>query len=540
MTLLLWLLGVAALFAAASVLALYSYGRFARQARGEDSHMLPLAAADTALDRLIAPLAAAHPGASGLAPSFDAREAFALRLASVRAAGRSLDIASYIWRDDMTGRLLARELMAAADRGVRVRMLLDDVNVQGFDPKFRALNGHPGIEVRLFNPVRHRGHALRRGLEMLLMAVRFNRRLHAKLWVADGRLAITGGRNIGDEYFGAPTPRKRPVRDADILLAGPLAEAAGRQFDAYWNSDQALPIAAFWRDYEAGLERFRARLAENAARPAARAFLAAAEDTALLPATMRWTTAARLVADPPGKALARDRDGWLPGALMPAIRGARRRVRLMTPYFVPGREGMAQLLPLAGRGVRVEVLTNALSATNHILVHGAYRRYRRPLLAAGVGLYEFAPTDGPAVRGEMLHAKGFSVDGRLAFIGSFNFDLRSAFLNIECGVLFEEPETVAAVEAEFARCAAPERAWRLVLDGRRVAWAAGPCPETASPSPDTGTRPRAEATPPAMLPRTPPAARRATPPPLLHEPGANAFRRGASWLIGHLPIHTQL
>ena len=512
MTLLLWLLGIAAVFVAASYLALYSYGRFARQALGAPGYALPKTVDGTRLDREVCSLAARHPGASGLALCFDGAEAFGLRLASLRAAGRSLDIASYIWRDDLSGRLLARELIAAADRGVRVRLLLDDVNVQGVDPKFRALNGHPGIEVRLFNPVRHRGTAVRRGIEMLLMAVRFNRRLHAKLWIADGRIAITGGRNVGDDYFDVPMARKRNVRDMDVTLVGPLAAEAETLFDGYWNSDQALPMAAFWRDYEAGLERFRARLEDNAERPEALRLLAAAVEARVLPAGLRWTRKARLIADPPEKALAAGRERWLPTMLLPEMAAAERRLRLITPYFVPGREGMQPLLEIAGRGVRVEVLTNALAVTNHTIVHGAYRRYRWGLLAAGVRLHEFAPPDGAerhgeTRRGEMLHSKGFSVDGRLAFVGSFNFDLRSAFLNIEAGVLFEDAELVAAFDAEFDRCAAPEMAYAVALDGRRLAWAPGP---------------RAGSTP------------------ILHEPEADALRRGTSWVIGHLPIHTHL
>ncbi len=506
MTWLLWLLGALAALAVASSLALYSYGRFARNARGADSHALPRDADATEIDRQLAPLTGQHPGCSGLALSCEGRGAFALRLASIRAAGRSLDIVTYIWRDDMSGRLLAQELMAAADRGVRVRLLLDDVNVQGFDPKFRALNGHPGIEVRLFNPVRYRGNAIRRGIEMLLMAVRFNRRMHAKLWIADGRLVVTGGRNVGNDYFDVPDMRRRMVRDTDLVMLGPIVGDAERQFDAYWNSGEALPIAAFWRDYEAGLDRFRHRLEENAALDSARALMAEAEGGPLVPDGLVWTDRAELVADPPEKAMARAQDRWLPRRILPLLGEAQRELRMITPYFVPGWEGMEQLLDLAERSVRVELLTNSLSATNHTVVHGAYRRYRWPLLAGGVRIYEFAPGVGGGqgpLRAEMLHSKGFTVDGRVGFIGTFNFDLRSAFLNIELGVVFEHPDLVAAFDAEFARCADPAQSYALDLLGRRIGWSLGGH---------------------------------------LHsqEPQAGALRRGMSWVIGHLPIHSQL
>jgi cardiolipin synthase C len=509
MTILLWLVAIAALFAGASLLALYSYGRFARKARGAHSYSLPTQPDQTPLDRLLAPREAEHPGMSGLACVFDNRDAFVQRLESARLAGRSLDLLYYIWRDDMTGRLLARELMAAADRGVRVRLLLDDVNAQGLDPKFRALNGHPGIEVRLFNPIRTRQNPLRRGLEIVLSWVRINRRMHAKLWIADSRLAITGGRNIGNDYFDALPVRGRVNRDADILLLGRLVDEAATLFDSYWNSSEALPIAAFWRDYESGLDRFRTRMEVSAKRPTTRAWLAGLPDPgpagspAWIPAGLRWTATARLIADPPEKALGQGRDGWMPAALIQVMARAERSLRVMTPYFVPGYAGMAQLIALAQRGVRVSLLTNALSATNHVIVHGAYRRYRRPLLASGVRLYEFAPTE----RGEMMHSKGFAVDDAAAFIGSFNFDLRSAFLNIEAGVLFDDPDLVAEFNAEFDRLSSPENAYALELEGRRLRWAIGA--------------------------RDGPAR-------LSYEPEAPALRRGASWVIGHLPIHSYL
>lgn len=392
MTLIIWLAGVAAGFAAASLLALYSYGRFARNARGAPADMLPRAEAATEIDRALAPLEAAHPGESGIACLFDAHAALVRRVASVREAGRSLDLMYYIWRDDLAGRMLAREVLAAADRGVRVRLLLDDVNVQGFDPKYLALNGHPNIEVRLFNPGRSRRTALGRGVEMVLCLVRFNRRMHCKLWLADGRLAITGGRNIGNIYFDTAAPRRRIARDADLLLAGPVAHQTGNVFDGFWNSGLALPITALWRNYEAGLDRFRARIESEAQGNAARRLLRLAEGATLLPAGgLVWTRAIRLLADPPGKALGRGRDGWLPAALVPILEGAQASVQIVSPYFVPGAEGMGRLIRMARSGVQVQIVTNALTATDQTIVHGAYRRYRRPLLAAGARLFEFAP-----------------------------------------------------------------------------------------------------------------------------------------------------
>lgn len=513
-----WIMGAALLFGLASVLALWSYGRFARQARGTSSQAIA-PGADSAIDQLVAPLEDAHSGQSGLAAVFDNHRAFALRALSARAAGRSLDMLYYIWRDDMTGRMMSRELLRAADRGVRVRLLLDDVNVQGFDPKYLALNGHPGIEVRLFNPIRNRGGYLRRGLEMLLGIVRFNRRMHCKAWIADGRLALVGGRNIGDTYFGAVSRRgrgsgkRRNSRDLDLLLLGPAVRRSSEIFDTYWNSGLALPISALWKDHEADLTRFRAELDAELGTAAAGLYLrqtlgenpALAGELAAM--SLHWTASVKVLADPPEKALGQARGGWMPGELLPLLSQARFSVKLVTPYFVPGREGMAVLGGLASRGVRLQILTNALSVTDHTVVHGAYRRYRRPLLAAGVALYEFAPPTRRGTPGEMLHGKLFLIDHRQGFVGSFNFDLRSAFLNTEMGILFEDEALVEELLQEFASDISPARAHALHLQGRLLSWRLA------------GSRSDRHK---------------------YHEPSAPPFRRGLSWVIGHLPIHSQL
>ena len=507
MTWLLWMALVAALFALASAIALYSYGRFAKRARGAPSRALVPGAEETALDRAVTPLTAANRGRTGLCAVSDNAESFALRARSARAAGRSLDMLYYIWRDDMTGRLMARELVAAADRGVRVRLLLDDINAQGFDPSYLALNGHPRIEVRLFNPIRNRRSPLRRGIELVLGVVRFNRRMHCKAWLADGRIGLIGGRNIGDVDLGAARGRVRDGRDVDLLVLGAALTRAETVFDAYWNSGLALPISALWRDYASDLPRCRRALDAEAEAPRARAFLAEAlpddAPAAFLPAErLSWTASARVLADPPEKALGTRRERWMPEAIEAVMDGARDCVTLVTPYFVPGREGLARLRDLAGRGVAVRVFTNSLAATNHMVVHGAYRRYRRPLLAAGVKIHEFAPGAPPGQGGEMLHSKILIVDGARGFVGSFNFDLRSAFLNTEMGVIFDAPQLVAELEAEIAHDADPARSYGLVLDGRQLRWSGGGLAGV-----------------------------------MMHEPGARAFRRGVSWVIGHLPIH---
>ncbi len=498
-----WIAGIAAFLTLASLLALWSYGRFARRARGPNSRSIPVAD-DGPLDRVLAPLEAAHPGLSGAALNIDNREAFAQRMQSAALARRSIDAMYYIWRDDLTGKLLAQGLLEAADRGVRVRLLLDDVNVLGRDPTYLALNSHPRIEVRLFNPIRAREGSIWRGIEMLLNLVRYNRRMHCKAWIVDGRVALIGGRNVGDVYFDAGTGRRRNVRDLDLVLAGAILREAETVFDRYWNDGLALPISALWKKKRSDLTAFRARLGQHGLSRRARAWRARCPfqgGDALQLAALHWTDSLRLIADPPEKALGNGRRGWLPTELQPMLRGARESLQIMTPYFVPGTEGMQSLVDTAGQGVQVSVVTNTLAVADHVTVHGAYRWYRKRLLAAGVQLFEVHARNQPR---RMLHSKAFIVDHRRGFVGSFNFDLRSAFLNTEMGIVFEDETLLAALQAEFDWCRGPEQSYGLVLDGRLVGW----------------QRAGAE----------------------MHklEPGTGWVRRTFSFIIGHLPIHRWL
>ena len=511
LSLLMWALLVTAVLALASLVKYRSWRRFARTARGKPGKALTRTEPDTALDALYTPLEASHPSQNGLLGLFDPHEAFAARAFSAQLAGRSLDLIYYIWRTDMTGWLLIADLLAAADRGVRIRLLLDDVNVQGFDPAFLALNQHPQIEVRLFNPTRNRGHALRRGLEMLLGLARFNRRMHCKAWIVDGRLAIVGGRNIGDTYFGAVGQGGRNSIDADLMVVGPVVGELETHFDLLWNHGLVLPILALWPKLRVNLARFRRRLARRLAEPRAMDFRAqvldAPDSNTVLSARLRWTDTVRILHDPVSKAYGLRDAPWMSETVAAILAEARQEVRLVTPYFVPGSTGMLPLLALAARGVRVSLTTNGLSATDMILVHGAYRRYRWPLLAAGVKIHEFAPPADLNRGRDVLHAKIFLIDGRQAIIGSLNLDLRSANTNTEMGVLFEEPEIVAELTRIIDRDSAPERAYALSLQGGALRFA---------------------------------VRRPGLPAQMGFEPEVPALRRAMSWVIGRLPIHSYL
>lgn len=475
--------------AAGSVAALWSWGRFARRARGAPARAIP-AGRGAALDLAI------PDGPDAAALIADPAEAYALRLASAGMAARSIDVMTYIWSQDTSGRALAAELIAAAGRGVRVRLLLDDINIAGRDPLWLALDRTEGIEVRLFNPVRNRRSSLRRGVEILLRVLNYNRRMHGKLWLADGRLALAGGRNLGDEYFGLAR-QSRNFADLDLLLTGPVVARAAAEFDAFWNSDLALPIAALWSGRLRRPRRRRGPAAQGA-RPEAQAALQAAL------ARRRGGGRLVLLADPPDKALGeRRRRAWLPDHLSPVLTGARHEVRIVSPYLVPGREGLALLLGLARAGVRVRILTNALAVADSATVHGAYRWYRGRLLAAGAVIHELCSPRATGMA-EMLHAKAALVDGDLGFVGSFNFDQRSAWLNTELGVLFDDPALVADLAAWIEAQTAPERAYAVDQPGWFPRWRRG------------ADRPR------------------------WFEPQTRLPRRMLAWAVGHLPIHRLL
>lgn len=507
---LVWIAVAAALLTFASWWAGRSYLRFLQKARGPATTALPVAGADTPLDALIGPLEQVNPGKSGLMLLLDNTDAFAARAQSAGQAGRSLDLMYYIWRPDTAGWLLIDALITAADRGVRIRLLLDDVNVQGLDRTFLVLSQHSLIEVRLFNPVRNRGHVVRRLFEMALGLARFNRRMHGKMWIADGRLAIIGGRNIGDTYFGADEDNRTSV-DADILLLGQKVADVSAVFDSFWNLGLSLPIVALWPAFKANRKAFRRRLRRHIQSDTSRRFMLKVQNTrtgdTFLTDRLHWTDKVDLLADPPDKAYGMHTAPWMDTAIATLLDAAKTEVQLITPYFVPGLAAGAGLARMAARGVKVSLITNALSATDVITVHGAYRYYRRPMLAAGAAIYEFS---GPALEERsrnVLHSKVFVIDGRQGLVGSVNFDLRSAYMNTELGLLFEQPDLVAELTAMFSALSSPEQAYRVTCEGRALQWAVTRDGVTAA---------------------------------MTVEPEAALPRRAVSWLVGQLPIQKYL
>ena len=453
-------------------------------AERSQSSALPAAeVAGTRLGRATAHEAQAHPGQSGVLMLSDGREAFASRMLLAEAAERSLDVQVYIWHADLTGTLLMQAMRAAADRGVRVRLLLDDNTTTGMDGRLAALDSHPNIEVRLFNPFTQRDW---RWLGYLTDFGRLNRRMHNKAMTADNRVTIVGGRNIGDEYFAAG--QEVAFVDLDVLATGAVVPQVSADFDRYWASASAYPVAALLPAAAPGaLDQLTATAAQLARSPSAapyRAALAASVFIQQLVAgelALEWTTV-RLVSDDPAKGLgqAAHEDG-VSQRLHVAMGRPQRSLLLVSPYFVPTDSGTQALTQLRERGVEVSVLTNSLAATDVPAVHAGYAKRRPALLRGGVKLFELKP-DGVAPRssaadrglagssGASLHAKTFAIDGQRVFVGSFNLDPRSAALNTESGLVIDSPAMAAQIEAAFAD-QLPQRSYVLGLDnGGQVEW----------------------------------------------------------------------
>ena len=470
-----------------------------------------------AIADLVRPSEARHPGQAGFRLVSTGTEAYALRAYSALNARQSLDIQTYIWHNDLTGKLLASRALAAADRGVRVRILVDDLDARAKNDGFAALDVHPMIDVRLYNPLVSREGGVGKVAEFSMGFSRLNHRMHNKSWIADGRIALVGGRNLGDEYFDAHDGTN--FVDLDLVMAGPVVAEVSANFDRYWNSESNRRI---WRletqEYtDAELQQLRAVLAE-AEQHLARSRYAQVlredprvQDLIQGDTTLHWTSEWLFVSDDPMKmALPEDQRSAVLDALRPALGSARREVALISPYFVPGPGGTQWLVARQRSGVDVRILTNSLSATDVAAVHGGYSRYRRELLEGRVQLWELKPSGTQAgsfslggSSGSSLHTKAAIVDDQQVFVGSYNLDPRSTSLNTQQGVLATHPALAAELRAIFERELRGQRSWQVTLDQGRLRWSDGTHVMDS-------------------------------------EPGAKRSQRVLAWLMKVLPVESQL
>src|SRR3989440_10291145 len=397
-------------------------------------------------------IAGAHPGKSGVFALPEGPDAFAARVLLAGAAEHTLDVQYYIWHNDLSGKLLFEALHRAADRGVRVRLLLDDNNTAGLDRIIAALDAHPNIEIRLFNPFKLRNWRM---LGYVTDFARLNRRMHNKSFTADGVATIIGGRNVGDEYFGIG--QELSFVDLDLLAVGPVVEDVTRDFERYWTSASAQPAKAFVPAApETAIADLTAAVHRAEHDPTGARYIKALAHCSFIRDLVEghlhfeWATV-HMVSDDPAKGLGRaGDDGMLWTRLKQIIKTPMRELHLVSPYFVPGSEGVAELTTLSRAGVKITVLTNALEATDVPAVHAGYAKRRKPLLAAGIRLFELKRLGGGSARGAgvmgsssfRLHPQTLAVGGARAVVGCFHFDPRSARPQTGNGVLVRGPGNV--------------------------------------------------------------------------------------------------
>ncbi len=439
---------------------------------------------DTYLGRLVEPEVERRPSdQSGFYPVNDGVDALAARLLLAERAEKSIDVQYYLIKNDIVGRVFIYSLLQAADRGVRVRLLLDDMFTAGYDIGMAALHSHPNFEIRIFNPF-HRGTA-GRARSAITGFSRINRRMHNKSFTVDNQITIIGGRNIADEYFGVREDAK--FGDLDVVGIGPVVQEVSKMFDTYWNHETALPAPAFVKELDdpvAALNELRARL-ESSLEDIRDSKYAEAVRSQLLEYVQsdkqlfEWAPY-RLVVDSPDKGIkarAKEADS-ITTPLIESLKSADRELVIVSPYFVPRKNGIQTLVDMQKRGIDVTIITNSLAANNQFTVHGGYAPSRKPLLEGGIRIHEVRPDadvagtefiDASGARAT-LHTKAFIVDDKEVFIGSFNFDPRSAELNTELGVLIRDPE-LALIYASAIDEALRDQTFEVFLnDEGKVRW----------------------------------------------------------------------
>ena len=383
-------------------------------------------------------------GLSGFYPLKQGMDALGARLKLSEAAEKSIDLQYFLMKDDTAGAVMTNALLKSADRGVRIRFLLDDVFTTVPDRYLLLMNQHPNIEIRIFNPISRIGIAL---FNYLGDFRRANRRMHNKSFTVDNSISVVGGRNIADEYFQLKTDAM--FVDFDILAVGPIAVEISKSFDDYWNHSRAVPIEQFIENRKKeNLETVRENVAEKLDKIYDTVFNKALNSRLLQDIMAKreplFTAEAKILADSPDKVVHKigEKHMRLARDFRKVGQGAEKEVIVITPYYVPGDRGIQQVRDLTAKGVRVVIITNSLASNNHVAVHSAYMNYRRDVIQAGAELYEARANaalefqdseDGPDTL--TLHTKAIFIDRRKFFVGSVNLDPRSIEINTEMGLL---------------------------------------------------------------------------------------------------------
>jgi len=417
----------------------------------------------------------------------DSADALRLRLMLIDSARKTLDCQYFFWYGDEGGYLLTARVLAAADRGVRVRVLLDDLKLKAEedDAWGAALASHPNIDIKIFNPWRSREKGAM--MEFMTSMRELNQRMHNKIMAADGHLAIVGGRNIGNNYWGLSD--KFNSIDLDLLAAGPVMDEIEESFDSYWNHELSYPVDQMGLDITPeDLEAARAEIKQQVddAREVLAAFSIEPKDWTdwlnAIPDKM-ITGRSWVLYDTPATDK-RSRPQQLYDALSQEIdETLEKEILIASAYFVPQHEFVDATLEFVDKGVEVRILTNSLASNPGTMSHAGYKRYRRALLLAGADLYELrhdakdkseyetAPRQGEFLG---LHTKSLVVDRKYSFVGSLNLDPRSAIMNTEVGIIVESEELAEQVIAAIEKDMTPENSWHVILnDKKKVEWVSG-------------------------------------------------------------------
>jgi len=427
---------------------------------------------------------AKHPGESGFHLIPHGQEAFTSRIAMTEIAEKSLDLQYYLWHSDSTGVLLAHHVLNAADRGVKVRVLVDDIGLSGYDSVIASMDAHPNIQIRIFNPFAHRSLRI---LNFLHDFDRLNHRMHNKTFVMDNTVAIIGGRNIGDQYFAVS--EESNFRDLDIAAAGPIVRQISNVYDYFWNGNWSMPIAALagrtytQEDLVKVKQIIRQKITTNHFPYALdkdvktlRSRLVSIRDNFI------WAKGKFVWDDPKVMSVSTDQQkDTMIKKLEKRVKSLKKHLYIESAYFVPRDSGIATLKQLNERGIKVRLLTNSLASNDVIASHAGYAGYRKKLIKSGVELYELRPdAGGNNVTNKKLlttsiksglHTKTMVFDDNAVFVGSFNLDPRSAAINTEGGLYVESPELAREVMSYMKEGVKPKNSYRVVLDTRgELAW----------------------------------------------------------------------